>query len=213
VTKSDELVLAQGGDRVYYMRWLDAENTRAADRPIEIGVIDPDTVARRPLFTASAGDEGPGHFAVTRDGRRMAVVTSTSDVPELRLIEDGVFLRAVPITGVGGAVQVGNLRWSPDGLTLYAAVCEPLDEERHGFEVAVIPAGGAAVRRIPVFAVRGWRDEMIHTAQIDLSHRGDTLAVASPTDDRALYLVDLSTPDYTVTRVPVTTAGTVESRR
>jgi hypothetical protein len=209
--ESPELVLAQAADQVYYLRLLEAAEG-AAEQMIEIGVVDLNSLAPSALFTADGGDEAPGHFAVTRDGRRAAVVTSSNEVHEVRLFEDGALSRTVPI-GPRGAVEVGNLLWSPDGLTLYAAVCEPLDEERHGFGVAAIPAGGGAVHRIPVFAVRGWRDEMIHTAQIDLSHRGDTLAVASPPEDRALYLVDLSTPDYTVTRVPVTMAGTLESRQ
>lgn len=214
-----ELLLSRQGDQVYYLARLRDE----ADR-FEIGTIDRETVSRIPIFQIEARDVGEmtGFLAISRDGFRIAIVGEKPHEPDKGNLQRIVIFRgnrletAIPVGSEVDPIALGNTEWSPDGATLYAAFSRKLgDEGGSQLGVLEIPVAGTGPREIPLLNVaENSMNDFWLQFQIALSPDGMTIAAASTTldsvmeEDRALYLVDLATPERKVTKIPIPYSAT-----
>ena len=211
-----EILLLGQRERVYYLRERSAAEAPEQSR-LEVGRLDLKNLTCVPLFQTPAPVGGElKWFAVSRDGSRVALLEDKEDAPVLLIFDGKDLARTIPLGTKGDELKPGNLVWSSDGTTLYAAYVKSQGAERsHACGVLEVTVDGRPPRTLPLFNLTGRLDEADpYLFQIDLSHDGKTLATCStylsfPDDKRlkpedvALYLIDLSRPDRKVTKVPV----------
>ena len=189
--------LSSRGGQLYYITERGKEEDEQA---IEIGTVDPDSLAQQPILLLRKKDVGDvGAFmAVSRDRSRIAVVSQTKG-KEARaiLIYKGKELEnKIPLPSEFMKRKVGTMEWSPDGKAFYLAYARSQGQAG----VLEIPASGNAVREIPLFESALDDDELVLSFQIALSPDGKTLAAGTTCvrekklakKDRALWLVDLT---------------------
>lgn len=206
--------LACAGGQLYYRRDLDVPPGTAPR--VEVGRVDPGTLALAPQFTAvGAGDEV---FAVSDDGVRVVLDTADSDATRLQVYERGVPGRALDLRATNPLLELGGMpEWSRDATRLYATYRWPLDAHAAEFGVVELPLDGAAPRLQRLLRAGG-KDGVMTLA---LSHDGHALAAVStylqtspgelasgrPPElaaaDLALYLIDLADKGRPVTRVAI----------
>lgn len=203
------------GDRIWY-----AGNGCTESNVVEIGTVEPETLTlKRTTILPSGRLKDGGLIGFARDGRGIALIEGEGDDVQL-LVWQGTEWKAHPLKpSADERVRFGFPAWSADGRTLVAsytssrtgmanATCE--------FGLAEIPVDGGTPRRTRLFSsTSGGGDEtdsLVFPA--GLSNDGKTVAIASTyvaannrsrlkPEDLALYLVDLSSPKRTVTRVPI----------
>jgi hypothetical protein len=210
-----ELLLVGQHDRIYYGRELSEEGK---DTRVEVGLVDADTLALTPLFETTEAGGDPPFFAVSRDGARVALAGEKDNVPQILVFERNQLRNTIPIGGKADDMKLGFFQWSRDGSTLYGVFRAKVAETEYQLGVLEVPVAGGAARRIPLFRVTGKEDSDMFTLQVDVSHDGKTLAAASTylqrssdskeqrrlkPEDVALYFIDLSRPDRTITKVPI----------
>ncbi len=224
-----EIVLVGGNGGVLYAREMAEPEEESAEEDsesggYEFGELDPDALTFQPLFELGVdllkarGAEifFPGLMAVEPDGSRIAMPAKGEDRDLILLCTRAGFQTAVTPEFPAGQYRLGNLQWSPDGKTIYAAVLTPTEEEDvTQYSVGEIPIGGGPARLLPVTLIQAdFPDEdndPILSLQIALSPDGTTIATTTghldekfiDREDRALYLVDVQDPERTVTKVPL----------
>ena len=179
------------------------------------GLVDTRSLALTPLFEASDLDDA-SVFAVSRDGTRLAVLSESENSrdPLISVFQNGRLLRKLPMDSeTNGIDEIGTFEWSKDGNTLYCIYAKNLHKgDSHQFGIVEVRADGSAMRAIPLFSGDiGRFDEDIFVSQLDISHDGKTLALASTyhggpdfkPEDLALYFIDLSRADRRITMVPI----------
>ncbi|MFH1921288.1 MAG: hypothetical protein ABIP48_15585 [Planctomycetota bacterium] len=205
-----EILLVSQGDRIYYCT-KDEED-------YEIGTVDPKDLSLKPLAELSRKDVGEivPLMGVARDGSAVAVGSKKEGQNHLHVIRADGFRKSLPLELPNETYQLGNLEWSADGKTIYAALAKAeKDPDLIGLGVAEITVASGKVRQIPVLEEPGgdggpdsgiW----ILDFQIALSPDGKTIAAApgyleesQDEKKRAVYLVDLTRPGRDVTRMPV----------
>jgi len=206
------LLSSPGGDRLFYL----AESV-GADGRRECGVMNPDTLARTPLFQIDSKEfrDDAGFFAVSREGKRLAYCTEEGNQPVCRLLESGQLARTLPLPAGTGDLEVGNMRFAPKGDVLYAAFMNRgVGGTNASFGFLEIPTDGAPARQTSLIRGAGKQGDQspLPYFQLEVSNDGKTLAVASTylgldhplkAADYALFLVDLGSPQRTVTKVPI----------
>ncbi|MBN2507139.1 MAG: hypothetical protein JXQ71_10625 [Verrucomicrobia bacterium] len=219
-TVQGEILLVGQGERVHYLRVLDDD--ASGDERFELGRLDLDALTCVPSFhiPKKHGQEINACFAVSRDGARLAFLRKEASQLAFLVYDDRALTRTLPLGGKTESLCIGNVRFSPDGSTLYATFTQPLpaaagNEKAQQCGILEMPVDGAPSRRIPLFVVRGGSDEgEAYLFQLDVSHDGKTLAACSTyvhlvdperldPKDLGLYLVDLTAPDRNITKVPV----------
>ncbi len=197
--------------QIYYLAELKGD---AGDH--EIGTMDNDSLGRTPILRIEEKDVGKisGFLSISRDGSRIAIVSKKPPEPqqgnlERILIFHGKRLETtIPIGSEVYPIALGNTEWSPDGATIYAAFLKRLESESdYLVGIIEVPVAGTGVREIPLLTIGKKCDEC--DFQIALSPDGKTIAAASTNlnsvkeEDRALYLVDLASPNRKVTKIPI----------
>jgi len=208
---ADDYVLFGTKNRAYYVRMVSG-----AEPDYEIGTVD----ARRLVVTRerTLGKEDVGElspfFSLSVDGSTIAVPGSKENKYYIHIISQSRLQNSIPLELSPETATLGNLQWSPDGKTIYAAVGTGLkDRDRIELGVGEITVATGAMRMTRLLRVaKPEHEEIILVGfQIGLSPDGKTIAT-SPTylldavDDEAdcaLYLVDLTTPERRVTKVPI----------
>ena len=206
------LLSSPGGDRLFYLT-----ESVGADGRRECGVMNPETLARTPLFQIESKEfrDEAEFFAVSREGKRLAYFAEEGNQPVCRLLESGQPARTLPLPSGNGDLEVGNMRFAPKGDVLYAAFMNR-DAGRTNFSFGFfeIPIDGAPARQTSLISGAGKQDHQstLPYFQLEVSNDGKTLAVASTyldlhhelnAADSALFLVDLGSPQRTVTKVPI----------
>jgi hypothetical protein len=187
---------------------------------MEIGWMRTDTGERTVLFTSAPLDLDPDEdfFAVSRDGRRFACLDRVDDEPVCRLQERGRPDQRLALGSGAAELVFGQAVFSPDGNTLFVSILAPTPENDGG------PVGGLGFLELPVDGRPARRTILVQTTptadyetaayfQLGVSADGRALAVASTyyayeddlltADTCALFLVDLTDPKRSATKVPV----------
>jgi hypothetical protein len=199
------------GDRVYYVGKNVSEDVAS-----EAGELDPELLTLKPLpFPKDLLAEGD-FIGLSRDGRRVAVLSGESGSRKLVIHSTQGGSKTIPLGTGESRFLIRQAEWSPDGTTVYASYSSPAaNPTNSGFGVVEIPLDGRPFRQIPLLEVGGRAsDETLAYFQMSLSHDGRTIAVASTylaamdqvalgPKDCALFLVDLTSPKRPVTRVPL----------
>ena len=186
----------------------------------EVGTVDPEKLALEPwlkLKQADVGEVAP-FFGVAADGSTLAVSSVKNQKCDLLIIAEGSLRKTIPLELSSETHVVGNLQWSPDGKTIYAALIAQVEgEELLVLGILEVTVETGATREVPLARLgkSTEREILPMVFQIGLSPDGKTIA-AAPTylgkelkdkKDLALHLVDLTSPDRKVTRIPVPTPG------
>ena len=194
---------------------------RNAEGGLEVGFLDPENFALTPIArldaeeSLSLGGDG-GLVALSRDGRTAAFVAHNGQQPEILFKASGKPARKSPkLAADDEELSLANAQFSPRGGLLYASfVRNHGDATNSALGFLEVPTNGKPARRVTLIQ-RGpnVKEEAALFFQIGVSHDGKTLAVASTylafaegtfrSDDCALFLVDLSDPQRTVTKVPI----------
>ena len=198
----------------------------AAKDDYELGTVDANRLVLKPVSRLPEKDVGEvlPFFALSPDGSVVAMTGRKEGTIRLLLVARGRLQKSIPLKLASKANVVGNLEWSRDGKTIYVALIRNAKEQEQRpaqFCIGEISAETGAMRVTPLLHARigGTADDGIASLyfQIALSPDGKTIA-ASPTllglsgaegptleheNDRALYLVDLTTAGRIITKVPI----------
>ena len=202
------IYLTSEGGRIYYFTGDDDE--------AEIGRLDTEKLARTPLLELKAKDHGEEFspfLSFTKDASRIAVTRGKSQLAAL--IYRGGSWKTIP-SGPRNSRSLWKHALVADGRMIYAAaVLKPAEPSKDfQFVVCEIPVQGGDIRIIPLFLTEGSKglDDMAYLFfQIALSPDGKTLAASFPfqeqekvkAEDRALFLVNLTSRPPKVTRIPI----------
>jgi hypothetical protein len=223
-----DIVLFGAGDRVLYFQTKEATGSKGKEKEsklVEIGELDRKSLALRPLFDFRLGDLQVGGIEglvfPASHGDRFAW-TGWSDASEkgnvLVLFTMASLEKVIVPDFAAAQYMLGNLQWSLDGETIYAAVATPVGEEDSiQISVGAIPVAGGPARLFPIVVLEGDRSEndegdyFMPFYQIALSPDGTTIAVelanldfdGNNADKRGLYLLDIQSPKPTVRKIPI----------
>jgi hypothetical protein len=209
-----EFVMAWFGDRIYYLGKFKSSSL------YEIGTLTTDTLALVPFLTLDGADVGKLSFfaAASRDGSRIALVSKKAAGPgtgeETRLlIYSAQSLERTILIGSEREIDLGNPEWSPDGRLIYASYCRKLKGNKcTELGILEVSTTGQPMREVPLLRCQECESGFQMYFQVALSPDGKTAAAYSTyleiqdgiaDTDRALYLVDLESPDRKVTKVPI----------
>ncbi len=200
------------GHRIYYVG--------GEDENLELGTVDPDTLELHPAFerlltdlrSRGLGEPKLSAFVPEPRGSRIALLGETGDEDFIALCTltgvDKILRRDFGIPGA----RIGTPRWAPGGKLLYVTVAAEVPKGQLQYWVGEIPVEQGKTRLTRIFRVNAksnW-NESLDFSRVSLSPDGRTIAITTadmPEDvvaneDRALYLVDLSDPRRTVTKIP-----------
>lgn len=215
-TNREELVLltSPDNDRLIYLSGADlngGDNSKGFD---EVGIFNPDTFARTPIFQIKDKNASAASIAISRDAKRLAYQVDNDTPPVVHLLETGKPARTLSLASLGEKTEVMLRHFSPKGDILYGAFKDPTAANHTDYGFVEIPLDGSAIRITKLLSgpEAGNRD-LFPSFQIDISHDGKTLAVESfwlasndnpiKAEDCALFLVDLGDPQRKVTKVPI----------
>lgn len=198
-----EVHLAGQGDQLYYM-------TRSSSA-YRFGRIDTEALALMPVFATVEIDLEFPILAVSRDGSSVAVSGKVGTEYRMVVFRDGELEKTVSLGATVEGREPGNNEWSPDGKTIYSAFGRKLEtEDALEFGFLEVPLSGEGVREVSLFRVSTEEDDRRGVAgfQIALSPDGDTIVASNlhfgvSQQDRALYLLDLTSSERKVTKVPM----------
>jgi hypothetical protein len=201
-----ELVLTKHSNEIYYMS--------GEDEVFSIGTLDKEKlvpIPRLQLKKADVGELSP-FICLTGDSARIALLGERDEQQTLRIYRGKDLEKTVVLGEIAKIGRLGNTQWSPDGKTVYAACAQKLAEDRLQLGVVEIALNAEGLRQIPLLQIASGKDEeVVFRFQIALSPDGQCVA-ASPTcletdklkpEDRALYLIDLGSPQRKVTKAPI----------
>jgi hypothetical protein len=223
-----EVVLVPFGARVFFLATSPAEGV-----DYEVGTVDVEKLCLNPILRLQqeqVGDIFPSLPAVSRDGGKIALVSKKTKTANSVLIYRGKELeKEILLPSQPRGVVLGNLQWSADTQTIYAAYQCASEGPKPGMELGVvcIPVNAEGARFVPLCRARSG-EEAIHWFQIALSPDSKTVAVSSTflgydtdngvqpdnlePEDRALFLVDVSQQPPKVTKAPIAFPGTAKPK-
>lgn len=210
------LCLAERNGKIYY---LQAKVGKVVG--YEIGTVqDPRgdlTLATLCLIPKADAEEFLPFLAVSRDGGKVALVVRSRQGQTLLVISGKEAPRRIPIERPEETGLLGNLEWSPDEKVLYGASAKQVNGDSFEMGLCEIPLEGGAPRRTRLLTSGAKNkkdsDATLEFFQISLSPDGKTAAALATyldkidPSDRALYLIDLASPERKVTKVPVPAPG------
>ena len=185
------------------------------DRGTEFGTFDPQTMEFKSLGrTGTNTADGTLPLFNPVDGRVMTIC-KTGEQLQLQVTKNGKTEFARALEHRGGKLEIGPfLAIARDGQTLLAAYCAELAATTNAeYGLLEIPLHSEPLRFTRLLTAGRNGDSDLILAQPSLSHDGKTWAVATAflylqneslaPEDCALFLVDLSTPNRPVTKVPI----------
>jgi len=179
------------------------------DKAGEVGTLDPERLTRNPIFQFKADNNAGGPFlAVTRDGSHIALVTGEEKAPSIAVYGGSELIRTIAVGSESKPITLGNIFWSADEKTIYAAAFRVPTNDPQGsqFELCEISVAGNQMRETPLFQLSGSLDDSAACfLQIALSPDGKTVAASSALceEEHALYLVDMTRSKRKVTKIPI----------
>jgi hypothetical protein len=204
-----ECYLSGAGTLVYYV----AETDEGEDRSYEIGRLDTDKLVQIPMLHLKEKESGEitPFLAWSKDGSRLALTGKLAEAPRLLLFRNSAFEKTIAVGSAESGITLGNAEWAPNGDILYVSYARKSGSAgdcRYG--VLEVPVSGGGIREVPLFGGKGTDDELSYF-QIVLSPDARQILATSvcmkdeaiKSEDRALYLIDLTNPGRIVTRFPV----------
>ncbi len=204
------------GQEVYYL-----SGPPEGGEDCEIGRIDKDTLDRLAVirFLGPGSCEVNYFIAMSKDIARYAV-TNEPNVGAVHGGQKAIFIfngndleRRIPVESESNPISLGNMQWSPDGATIYAAFAKRIAQDKAvHLGVLEVAVDGSSMREIPVLRAQDEDARSLLSVllgfQIALSPDGRTIAATTiaigkiKKEDHGLYLVDLASPDRKMTRIP-----------
>ena len=184
------------------------------EKGAEAGRLDPQSLSAEPLFalgSSLASDIGP-FVAFNGDGTRFATSRKAESGDKVIFMRKGEADREVGVGTPERPLRLGSMIWAKDEKSLLAAGFRPADD---GVRMVLleIPAEGGPIRETSIVDTPGDGDDDAWglVQQIALAPDGKTVAALggvfgeedAPPPDRALYLVDLTTPERKVRKIPI----------
>ncbi len=225
-----DLILFGRQNHLYYAREIAATGEQAEQ--LEFGLVNQNSLALSPLY-AMPWSERLGMFTLSRDGSQLAVMVNARQEPEkpdedsrlqIGIYENGRLLRTLSLGDEMRAAGIftPDLTWSGDSKHLYFSYRKRLDPETLEYGVAGLAVADGSLRTLPLLKIAGKNSGGDDYGLVTgLSHDGRTFVAASTyletsrneltsgqpqrlkPQDLALYLIDLSTPAWKTTRVPI----------
>lgn len=200
---------APDGVGVFYF-----ESDNPSDGKTSFGRLNPDDFSRTPLMVISNRLHDANALAYDTAGKILALLAGGNDKAELEVWRDGqpVFSRSVDTHGqkriLGNAVLAAN------GKAIRSTFQQADGTNAMSYGLMEIPFSEAPVREVTLIKNAPVQDESgAYYFQAAVSHDGKTAAIAStylaavekpiPPADCALFFVDLSDPNWKVTKVPI----------
>jgi hypothetical protein len=213
-------------DRVFYARGLEKATLENPDR-MEFGIVDLRSLSLSPLYTMP-WDDKRGIFGLSRDGKLLATVTtpetgSDASAFKIAIYENGQLRQSIPISAeLKNLDMVSDLNWSGDSRKLYFSYRLQLGQQTFQYGIAEVPIGNGNPRALPLLTATSAEGEENNFGLLaGLSRDGRTLAAASTylqsnrdeiarhlaqrlqAKDLALYLIDVASPEWKVSKVPI----------
>jgi hypothetical protein len=194
--EDEALILFGEGETIYYLNGL--------NHRLQIGSLDPETLKASPLLEIAESKCNP-FPAISWHNRRIALGFGEESEQTLRLYRDGALERTIVVGTANEPINLGNLVWSADDATIYAAYCATVNANETAFGFCEIPVNGEKIRKIPLFKSEAKKDSLI-AFQVGVSPDGKWLAAHSASadfsspEDQAFYMVDLRAAARPVTR-------------
>jgi hypothetical protein len=211
--KQDYIFLKGPGSQVFYAV---PKGVNEEDKVLEIGRLDTETLARIPLIELKPkkGQEFNPFLSAARNGNRLALTGQYQDELQILIYRGLALEKTLSVATKGSGIELGNTEWSSDEKTIYAAFCRKLDDEdKIQWGVLGVPVNGDPIHETVLFAGIDKEDD-IRTFQLDLSPDGRRIAATSArhnSEDQALYLIDVSSAEWAVTKIPAPPASDTES--
>jgi WD40 repeat protein len=227
--------ISEHDGQLFYLRQVsrnqgNADEKKPAEDGREFGRIDLKELTLKPAFSlwksettalGIKGDLSPVFWET--GGSRMALIAKEDESDKVLFLEEGKGISRVlaPDLGVKG-IRLGNLVWSRDGKTLYAAAMTKGEQEKtQQYWLAEIPVGGTPGRMTKIAPIQAEMNDDLDTylrvsMQVSLSPDGSLIA-ATPavlgkdtlaSRDRALFLIDVRDPARPITRIPIPNLST-----
>jgi hypothetical protein len=195
--KKDICLVGQDKEVLYLM---------SGDKTLEMGRLDLESLSPSPsLQLQTKKDDGNPFLAVSKISSRLALTRGDADNQSLLIYRELQLERTLPFGATNNGIVLGNLVWSLDGKTLYAAGFRPLKPgpiaqaihagyealRAAGFKpteptpldlqvsVCEIPIDGKPVRETPLFRIASADETFLMFYQIALSPDGKTIAASA----------------------------------
>jgi hypothetical protein len=207
-----EIVLypAPNADGPFYVETLDGDKA-------VFGHLNPESFSRTPLMTITNELHGESVFAYDSQGKTMAFL-EPGETNRLIVLQAGKPARIRMLDAKGANWAFGNAGLSPKGGMLWAAFMKKAETNAVSYGLLEVPFGEEPVRETTLLTLpQPVENDKVFYFQASVSHDGKTAAVASTylactakefnPVDCALFLVDLSSPDRKVTKVPIAYPG------
>jgi len=145
-------------------------------------------------------------------GDRFATISKYQERVHLVLVRGNSIEKMIPIGERGSGIDIGNLVPSRNGRSIFAAFS--YYDQHDQFGVMEIPFDGGKTREMVLFTGDGPMDDQINAIafHIALSPDGKKIAASSVSgleytalkpEDRALYLIDVSHPEWKMNRIRI----------
>ena len=222
--------ISEHDGQLFYLREVSrsvgsTEDKKSVEDGKEFGRIDLKDFSLKPAFSLwksdmtaldITGDLSPVFWET--GGSRMAMIGQGGDSDKILLLEEGKgIVRVLPPDLGVKSFLLGNLVWSRDGKTLYAAAMTKGEQEKtQQYWLAEIPVAGIPGRLTKIAPIQEEMSDDLeayfrNSMQVSLSPDGSLIA-ATPAvlgkntlaeRDRALFLIDVRDPARPITRIPI----------
>lgn len=205
--EKDITVLPAADGGAFYLESFQSPEDRMA-----FGRLDPETFARTALMNITNADSDKSAFAYDWDGKRIAFV-QTNQLKVFRQSQP-VFIRSLT-AGRDQQLAFGSAGFSRKGDRIWATFQRKLEgETKASYGLMEIPLDPAVPVRETILIAKAAADKDPDATgfQGSLSHDGKAFAVDSTylacknefgPEDCALFLVDLSSPNRRIIKVPI----------
>ena len=179
-----------------------------------IGRLNPKGFSRTPLMVVSNSLKEATAAAYDTDGKVLALLAAGDDKPSLQVWRDGKVVFSREVDTHGKKTVFGNAILAPSGKAIRASFQQASGTNAVSYGLMEIPFSEAPTREVMLIKDAPPQDEAsVSYFQAGVSHDGKTAALASTylalmekpisAPDCALFFVDLSDPNWKVTKVPI----------
>ena len=190
------------------------ESSNKNEEGCVVSRLNPDDFRRTPLMLWTNNFHDEGVIACDKGGRMLAFLGKGRETNNLLVLRDGrrVFGRSLDTHGQERCF--GNAILNPNGNALWATFARSVGTNATSYGLMEIPFSDAPPHELTLISnVPSHDPDKAMYFQVGISHDGKTAAIASTylactekefnSADCALFLVDLSKPEWPVTKVPI----------
>ncbi len=178
------------------------------------GWMDPDNFSRTPLMTTTNRLRDETRIAYDPEGRTLACLEADDGIANLTVWRGSQVAFSRSVDTQSDDLAFGNAMLTAGGKSVLATFARASGTNATSYGLMEIPFDEAPAREITlILEAPANGQENVGYFQAALSHDGKTLAIASTylgvedegikPEDCALFLVELSEPDWVVTKVPI----------